>query len=198
MITHIPCVILCGGKSSRMGEDKSLLPFGGFDTLLEYQYNKLSKIFSNVYISSKKEKIDTLNKEYLYIVDNDDELYSPILALQSIFNTLKEKKVFLITVDVPFVSETTIKELVSKSKDYEITIARDEEIVHNLCGVFSNDLLDTIDSMLRDDIHRVNYMIRKSPLSTQIEFKDKNEFLNLNDKETYKVAKSISKSYIKY
>ncbi|MFY4863348.1 NTP transferase domain-containing protein, partial [Aliarcobacter butzleri] len=25
---EIPCVILSGGKSSRMGEDKSLLPFG--------------------------------------------------------------------------------------------------------------------------------------------------------------------------
>jgi molybdopterin-guanine dinucleotide biosynthesis protein A len=44
------CVIFAGGKSSRMGEDKSLLPFGTFSSLAEYQYNRLSNIFDIVYI----------------------------------------------------------------------------------------------------------------------------------------------------
>jgi len=41
----IPCVILCGGKSSRMGEDKALLPFGEYSTLVQYQYERLQSVF---------------------------------------------------------------------------------------------------------------------------------------------------------
>ena len=36
-----------------MGEDKALLSFGNFKTLTEFQLSRLSKIFSNVYISCK-------------------------------------------------------------------------------------------------------------------------------------------------
>ena len=51
-------VILAGGKSSRMKQDKALLPFGDTNSLAEFQYRRLSKIFSKVYISSKNNKFD--------------------------------------------------------------------------------------------------------------------------------------------
>ena len=53
------CVILAGGKSSRMGQDKTLLPFGGFVTLTHYQVAKFSKVFDEVFVSSKFEKFKT-------------------------------------------------------------------------------------------------------------------------------------------
>jgi len=54
----IPAVIFAGGKSSRMGKDKASLPFGSYDTLAEYQYQRLKKIFSDIYIGSKTDKFD--------------------------------------------------------------------------------------------------------------------------------------------
>ena len=59
---EIPCVILSGGKSSRMGEDKSLLPFGSSNSLIEYQYKRLKPYFKNLYISSKIDKFDIVSK----------------------------------------------------------------------------------------------------------------------------------------
>ena len=53
MIKDIPLIIFAGGKSSRMGEDKALLPFGGYPTLTQFQYIKLRKNFQNIYISAK-------------------------------------------------------------------------------------------------------------------------------------------------
>lgn len=44
MLLDIPCVIFAGGKSSRMGEDKALLPFGNFKTLTQYQLTRLQKV----------------------------------------------------------------------------------------------------------------------------------------------------------
>ena len=54
----MPAVLFAGGRSSRMGQDKALLPFAGFKTLSEYQYRRLSEIFEKVYISSKEDKFD--------------------------------------------------------------------------------------------------------------------------------------------
>ena len=52
------CVILAGGKSSRMGRDKTLLPFGGFATLTHYGAHKFGQIFERVFVSSKFDKFN--------------------------------------------------------------------------------------------------------------------------------------------
>lgn len=64
------CVILAGGKSSRMGRDKTLLPFGGFATLTHYGAHKFGRIFERVFVSSKFEKFDP---PLLLIKDADAE-----------------------------------------------------------------------------------------------------------------------------
>jgi len=53
LIEDIACVILAGGKSSRMGEDKALLPFGYSPTLTQYQLKKFQDYFKDLYISTK-------------------------------------------------------------------------------------------------------------------------------------------------
>lgn len=46
------CVILCGGKSARMGETKALLSFGGV-SLIFFQFLRLSVMFERVFIALK-------------------------------------------------------------------------------------------------------------------------------------------------
>ena len=97
----IPCVILSGGKSSRMGEDKSLLPFSSSNSLIEFQFNRLKPYFKDIYISSKNDKFDFLKDKSKLILDKNQDIYSPILALQTILE--KFDKVFIITVDTPLI-----------------------------------------------------------------------------------------------
>ncbi len=191
----IPCVILAGGKSSRMGEDKSLLPFENCDTLIEYQYKKISKLFKKVYISSKENKF---NFQTNLILDNISDTSSPLVALQSIFNNIKDEKVFIITVDTPLVLDTTIDKLINKSADYAVTIAQSEDRIHNLCGVFSRKILPLIDKLLQKDIHKINYLIKQTNNYHKLNFSNSDQFINLNTKEDYNKAVLISKSYIEY
>jgi molybdopterin-guanine dinucleotide biosynthesis protein A len=154
MIQNIPCIILSGGKSSRMGEDKSLLPFANEKALIEYQYKKLSKIFQSVYISSKIDKFDFPCN----IIYDKNEIYSPMVALQSILQTLKDEKVFIVTVDAPLLKEETIKLLIKKAscKDFNVTICADSIKTHNLIGVFERVVLKDIDSMLRENTNCIS------------------------------------------
>ncbi|EIB5295231.1 TPA: NTP transferase domain-containing protein, partial [Campylobacter jejuni] len=54
-LNELNCVILCGGKSSRMGQDKSKLILKN-QNLTQFQVEKFSKIFKNVYVSAKEDK----------------------------------------------------------------------------------------------------------------------------------------------
>ena len=180
---EITCVILSGGKSSRMGEDKSLLPFSTSKTLIEYQYQRLKPYFKDIYISSKTDKFDFIEKDFL-ILDENKEVFSPILALDTIFNKFKNEKIFIITVDTPFIKYETIKKLIDYSNNFEITIAQTPFGTHNLCGVFSKLVLSTIEEMLEENIHKINFLI-KNRNNNIISFSNEDEFLNINTKDEY-------------
>jgi len=190
---EITCVILCGGKSSRMGEDKSLLPFSTSSSLTLYQYNRLKPYFKNIYISSKIDKFDFVDKNML-ILDENKDIYSPIIALNTIFNKLPNQKIFIMTVDTPLVSIKSIEKLIEESENFDICVAQTEKI-HNLCGVFSTNISSSINNMLQNDIHKVGYLLKNN--NTQIiQFPQNDEFLNLNNKDEYfKALNIIKKTY---
>lgn len=180
-------VILCGGKSSRMGEDKSLLPFASYDTLAQYQYERLLPYFKKVYLSSKQNKFNFVDDEHI-IFDTGD-VFSPMVALQTILQSCEDKKLFILTVDTPFVSIATIEKLLKSSNNSEITIAKTQKL-HNLCGFFHKEILYYIEELLLKDTHKIGLLLEKFN-TTIVPFTDENEFLNLNKKEDYDKALSI-------
>ena len=184
---EITCVILSGGKSSRMGEDKSFLPFSTSNTLIEYQYQRLKPYFKDIYISSKTDKFDFIDKDFL-ILDENKDIYSPILALDTIFDKFKNQKIFIITVDTPLVTIESISRLIKESENYDICIAQTER-THNLCGVFSSNISLSIKTMITNNIHKINYLIKNNEYNL-VYFPNNSEFTNINNKYEYEMALS--------
>lgn len=168
-----------------MGEDKSLLPFSSSNTLIQYQYERLKPYFKEIYISSKNNKFDFIDEESL-ILDENKDIYSPILALDTIFKKLNNQKVFIITVDTPFVTTESIKKIIDESTDVDICIAQTEK-THNLCGVFSSNINSIIKTMIETDIHKIFYLIKNNKHKI-ITFTNNNEFMNINNKNEYNDA----------
>jgi len=177
-------VIFAGGKSSRMGKDKSLLPFKGYSTLAEYQYIRLSKLFNRVYISAKSNKFN-------FKVDIIEDCYStssPLVALVSIFETIDIDEVFVLSVDTPFVDKKIIEKIYNNaliSKD--IIVALSPNGVEPLCGIYRKTILEKAKKFLKEDNHRL-YSLIKSLDSQFVEFSPKDNFKNLNTPEDYKDA----------
>ena len=165
-----------------MGEDKSLLPFSSSKTLTQFQYQRLKPLFKNIYLSSKTNKFDFIGENEL-ILDTNKNVFSPILALDTIFDKLQNQKIFIITVDTPFVSRETITKLINESNNVDICVAQTEK-THNLCGVFSSNISLTIKNMIENDIHKINYLIKNNNYKI-INFSNNSEFININNQDEY-------------
>jgi len=184
---NIPCVIFAGGKSSRMGEDKALLPFGGYSTLAEYQYKRLSKIFQRVYISCKDASLFPFKANF--IEDNkEDDVYAPTAGFVAIYKTISDECFFALSVDSPFIDQNGITQLIDcDTTDVDATIAKTPEGIQPLCGIYHRSLETKFQTMLDEDNHKLGFLL-KNVKTTYCPFKDTKPFLNMNHPEDYKKA----------
>ena len=184
MIKEFPLVIIAGGKSSRMGEDKALLPFGKYQTMTEFQYRKLSLTFQDVYISSKTDKFDF---ECTVIKDTHKE-YSPLIAILSIFETLEVDEVFILSVDAPFVDKEVIETIFKSRNDKsDIVVAKSPSGIQPLCGYYKKSMLPLAYAQLEKENHKLLDLL--ALVHTQfVEFEDDEPFTNLNHPQEYREA----------
>ncbi len=193
----IACIIFAGGKSRRMGEDKALLPFKDEKTLTEYQYKKFKPYFKDIYISTKyKNKFDFdgnfIEDMDFFERDNPEKpVYSPAVALYSVFKKYDFDKVFAISVDTPFFDISHFKKLYSADNNsLDMIIPRTKEGIHPLCSIYKKSCQDELLKMIEQNVHKLR-ILAKSLNTEYIDFEDEFAFLNLNDKETYKKAMKI-------
>lgn len=184
---EIPCVIFAGGKSSRMGEDKALLPFGNFDTLTQFQLSHLSKIFKTVYISCKNRS--KFNFDANFIEDlNSDSLFAPTAGFVAIFQALKCERFFAISVDSPFITQKEIDAIMLKDTPLsDATIAKTRFGIQPMCGIYHRSLEGRFIDMLEKDNHKLGVLLN-STKTNFVEFSDELPFLNLNNPDEYKEA----------
>ncbi len=184
MIESTYAIIFAGGKSSRMGEDKSLLPFGQYATLTEFQHHRLSTLFQKVYISAKENKF---NFDCTVIEDRYKD-HSPLVGLISVFETLKVEEVFILSVDAPFVNRDTIEKILTYNEcDRDAIIAQSPSGVQPLCGLYKKSILPLAYAQLKKGNHKLSDLLRLAN-TLFVQFNEDEPFTNLNHPEEYQNA----------
>jgi len=176
-------VIFAGGASRRMGQNKALLPFGGYPTLAEFQYRRLEPLFKNVYISTKEPSLFQFTDNI--IIDLEDE-FASMVALLSMMKTLREEKFFVISVDTPLLSEKEIKRLI-EFDEKSITVARTKNKTHPLFAIYHLDILLDLEKMVSEKEFKLRRLLEKSE-THYVDFNDENLFTNLNYIDEYEQA----------
>lgn len=186
----IPCIIFAGGKSSRMGKDKALLPFGDSPTLTQYQLKKLQKIFKSVYISCKNKNKFNFKANFIEDITTEN-IYAPTTGFIACFEQLDYESFFVISVDTPFISENIIRTILNNdSRDENATVAILEGKVQPMCGIYHSSLKQSFKKMLSSDNHKLNYLLKNSQ-TNYVEFNDAPSFLNLNNPNDYTQALTL-------
>ncbi|MDY0116466.1 MAG: molybdenum cofactor guanylyltransferase MobA, partial [Sulfurimonadaceae bacterium] len=186
-----------GGKSSRMGEDKSLLPFGGFDTLTEFQLHRLSKLFTHVYISTKTKQKFNFDASFIEDIPSPFDTYAPTSGFVATFESMACEKFFALSVDAPFIDEVIIRRLIEEDaaqQDIDATIAKSNHGMEPMCGIYHRSLAPAFKKMLEEDNHKLGMLLKQSHTHFVI-FPTSEPFLNLNHPEEYQQALKLLKTY---
>ncbi|WP_457596670.1 molybdenum cofactor guanylyltransferase MobA [Hydrogenimonas sp.] len=181
----LPLVIFAGGKSSRMGRDKALLPFAGYETLAEYQYRRLRPLFSDVFISAKSAKFPF---DAPLVLDAAD-LYAPTAGLLAVYEAM-EGDFFALGVDTPFVDERVFSALYDAYTrgGADAVVARTAKGGHPLCAIYTRNLLPALRRSAEAGRHRLHALLNESRVRW-VDFDDERLFYNMNTPDQYESAR---------
>lgn len=198
MKKDITGIILCGGKSSRMKTNKALLEIGN-KPVIEIIAEKLKSIFNEVLISTNdSKKYNFLNLPVVNDVFIDK---GPLGGIYSALKFSTTEKNFIISCDMPLINVALINYLINLNSDKAILLPKSEGRIHQLCGVYSKSVINTIEHVF--NLSEINKSIKRSVYELiemvptklidveHLPFYDKNLFLNMNSPEDYEFIKNI-------
>ncbi|MFZ1528789.1 MAG: molybdenum cofactor guanylyltransferase [Ferruginibacter sp.] len=104
-------LVVCGGKSERMGSDKSLLAYHGLPQR-QFVYDFLGEICTDVHISCNREQLAGMKPGYSFICDDKRyEAIGPMAALLTAIDKFPDNSFLLIGCDYPLFCKDDAKKL---------------------------------------------------------------------------------------
>src|SRR3990170_2474109 len=163
MITTVTGVVLAGGKSTRMGRNKALLPCGG-KTLVEMVCEKLNLVFPRILLSVHQEEAYA-GLHFSMVTDRYAEI-GPIGGITSVLES-GEDKIFCAACDMPFLNPDLIEFICQFSGfDAVLPVWRGKtEVLHAL---YSRDLLPAF----QESISRGRYRITDALADARVKHVD--------------------------
>lgn len=141
----IGAAILCGGKSSRMGRDKSQCTLFS-RSFLELISNELSE-FSEMLISSG-EREGGVRDVY--------PARGPLGGIYSLLLAAKSNSILIVSCDIPLFSRELACFLISNmSEDTDAIICTCKGNVHPLCGIYSKSCIPVLREQLESEDYKV-------------------------------------------
>ena len=146
-------VILAGGKSSRMGSDKSLIQIGGL-TILELLANQLRPLVAEVLISSN----DPGSHGFLGLplVPDESPDCGPIMGILSGLSAARHERVFFTPCDIPSLSVGFVRDLLLRAQAADVVMALDAQGRYEpLLAVYSRGLVPRIRDLVAAGQRRI-------------------------------------------
>lgn len=146
-MTDFSVVILVGGQSSRMGQDKRQLPWGN-QSLLDAAIDIASTVTDDVILAASSTRDHALPQanENLKIVYDQIPKLGPLAGLHTGLSAVKHERCVAYACDMPFVNASVITRLVSLLGNHLAVIPRSEEMLEPLLGAWHVDLVPALEA----------------------------------------------------
>ncbi|MCX7950706.1 MAG: molybdenum cofactor guanylyltransferase [Clostridiales bacterium] len=156
--------ILCGGKSTRMGFDKSKIVVNN-RLLIEEIAEKLSILFDDIMlITNDKNKFNTKYR----VVEDEIKEVGPCGAIYTALNNSISKYVFIVACDMPFIDMKYIHFLKNKldSLNSDCLITKRGNYYEPLCSFYSI----TMKEIFKENINNKKFKIMDTVIMSNAEF----------------------------
>ena len=180
--SDIVAVVMAGGRSKRMGQDKGLIEYKD-KAQRYYMADMLKTIFENVAISVPFDFKLSEKNNYIYIKDIVSDL-GPLGGLHSIFRKYPNKSVLVIATDMPDVDVEHIINLLKKRDTNSIATCykNDDGFIEPLFAIWENTVSKKIEKLVNENKLSMR-MILKNNNAKVISTLNNNALLNINTTE---------------
>jgi molybdopterin-guanine dinucleotide biosynthesis protein A len=149
---EISGIILAGGKSQRMGEDKAFIKISEKPII-----ERITELFQKVF---KETLIVTLRKDsYLYLnVGVYEDVFPERGALGGLYTGLFRSNffnAFAVACDMPFLNKDVINYLCQQADGYDVVVPRTEDGLQPLHALYSKKCLGPIETVLTEEKTRI-------------------------------------------
>lgn len=202
-------IILCGGKSERMGQDKASLPFGPDETMLSQTIKQLRKCIGNGPILSvgsfssgghDESPSSTANVlSAIRTVHDREPNRGPLEALATGLHTLASECEIAIVVgcDTPLLVPEFVEQLIESLENHQAAVAIDADQLHPLPGVYRTSVAKAADELLSENRRSLHALldavdaVRVSVETLREVDPQLLSLVNCNDDAAYRLALSM-------
>ena len=190
-------IILSGGKSIRMGENKAFIKIEGIP-IINRIYILFERLFEEIIIvTNQKELFMNLGaKVYSDILPNRGVLGGLYTGL--FFSSFKYS--FCVACDMPFLKESVIKFLIKNIQNEDAIVPKTKDGLQPLHAIYSKNCLEPIKKIIGKGKYKIIdfYPMVKIKVLEEVEFDSldpiKESFINVNTPEDLRLIKKRDES----
>jgi molybdopterin-guanine dinucleotide biosynthesis protein A len=197
---EISCVVLAGGKSTRLGRDKVLEKIGN-KSLLEQVISRTESLSKEIIIVTAKERTFTHleSREKIKIVS---DIFPGQGSLGGIYTGLVKSSSFynlVLAADMPFVNGSLLKYMMGIAEGFDFTVPRIDGLFEPLHAIYSKACISPIETILSQGkktiIELFNYVKVRFVEAEEIDRFDPHHlsFFNINTPAELEMAKKIGR-----
>ncbi|MBS2006161.1 MAG: molybdenum cofactor guanylyltransferase [Cyanobacteria bacterium SZAS TMP-1] len=141
----VTALVLCGGKSKRMGRPKAFLPYNG-TTMINHILTVVADLFSETFIvANEPESYEDLEVD---VVKDILPYRGPLGGILSGLLVSQYSHAFVIACDMPLVSAKLVRDLVLQRHQHDVIVAAHEDGIEPLLGVYSKNCIKPLEESL--------------------------------------------------
>lgn len=184
---QITGIVLAGGKSSRMGTDKSLMMLNE-KPIISYVIEAIRPLCSQIVISSNKHVYDFTGCEVwpdLYPVQ------APMIGIYSCLERSSTDLNIVVSCDVPFVETALFSHLLSNKGNSDIIVPVHDGYLEPLCAIYKKKVVTELQQYIDQQNYRLLEFIENAShkrLEISASLFSPRIFMNLNTLDEFKQA----------
>jgi molybdenum cofactor guanylyltransferase len=145
-------VVLCGGKSTRMGTSKAMLPFGP-ETMLQRVVRLLSEVVSPIVVVAAIDQDLPQLPSSVIVTRDENEGLGPLEGLRAGLKALPNTvdAAYVTSCDVPLLETGFVRQMIDLASDYDIAVMEIDGFTHPLSAVYRRATLPSVDDLLANN-----------------------------------------------
>ena len=181
MKRDISGVILCGGRSSRMGRPKALLPWHGMH-LITHMVNQMRRVFDDIVVVSN-DGLELPELQARVVVDRTANL-GPLGGIREALHAIHCSVALITSTDAPYFDAALVDSLTAAGRTAAFEV---DGWIEPFPALYARELCTTADTLLDQGRRRPLHLLQKSGFERLdgSEWSARGAFKNFNTPEEY-------------